>query len=419
MPVGIILITIISQILALGGVYSWSWAPATVLLTLTVALELFYHFARDQALPYQPILLPALGFGGLIATQWFLGATASRYDTLTGFLQMSGGACILYLTLIAFKSPKNIEIYTNTLWIFTGLISAEALAQFFTANGSIYWSRPASYASPVGPFVYHNYYAGMLDLLLPVAIAASFRPPGKPRPDHLALIRRGIVPSLALASLVVSQSRGGLFTLLAEGVIALLVFRPRFRRTQYAPWKVTFAGLLIVAFTFLAGWRPLLDRVMHLEYHDVSAIRRFEIAKICISIWHKHPWVGSGFNTFSVVYPTLQHRDIGIWLQAHNEYLQVLAETGLAGISCVLAFVVLIVYFAWKTLPLPIDAIDVTRRAALIGVIGFLMHSSVDFLFHSPGDMLLFFSQVGLIVTTVRIRRVPREAGRTTSVAVV
>ncbi|MGH9471135.1 MAG: O-antigen ligase family protein [Terriglobales bacterium] len=396
------------------SIAAWSWMA--MLSFTALAILLVGATWGAVKLPWHPILWPATALGALILAQYFLGWTAYAPDTLDGLLQLTACACELYLALFAYREEANLKRAGTVLWLFSGALGAEALAQFFTAGGYIYWYRDARYATPVGPFIYHNHFAGCMDLLLPISVAVALRVRRRSRDQPwLARVRRGILPALALTAVVVSQSRGGLFTLVFECGLAAILFAPHLRRDPRLRRRALIGAAALVAFTLLAGWQPLLKRLANLEYHDVSAVYRARVAAACVAIWRDHPWLGTGFNTFAQVYPRYQTFDSGQqWDQAHNEYAQALAETGLLGILVVAGFIAVLATKSWQVNRRLKGGAAAAQFGALLGCAGFLFHSAGDFLFHAPGLSLLFFCAVGLATapTSAGSPRLPPQASQ-------
>lgn len=393
---------------------AWTWIALAGFASLAVlVVGATWHGVK---LPWHPILWPVLAFGALVGAQLLFRWTLYAPATLEGAVQLAACASELYLALFAFRDEANLKSAGNVLWLFSGLLGAEALAQFFTAGGYIYWYRDARYATPVGPFIYHNHFAGCMDLLLPISIAVAMRVRRRSRDQPwLARIRRGIFPALALAAVIVSQSRGGLFTLVFEGALAVVVLWPRLRRDARARNKALIAAAALVAFTFLAGWQPLLQRLTNLEYHDASAVYRTRVAAACLTIWRDHPWLGTGFGTFPQVYPSYQTFDSGQqWDQAHNEYAQTLAETGLLGILAAAAFIAVLAIWGGRVRRRLQGGAAAAQLGSLLGCAGFLFHSAGDFLFHAPALSVLFFCAVGIATGPAMAGsfRFPPPAGR-------
>jgi O-antigen ligase len=78
--------------------------------------------------------------------------------------------------------------------------------------------------------------------------------------------------------------------------------------------------------------------------------------------------------------------------QAHNDYLQLLVETGLAGFSIAVWFLLLVFrQAAGKLKNWTETASGAMTVAALLGCIGILVHSFLDFNLQIPANAALFY----------------------------
>jgi O-Antigen ligase len=117
----------------------------------------------------------------------------------------------------------------------------------------------------------------------------------------------------------------------------------------------------------------------HVAWHDFSA----------------HPVAGSGAGSYARYW--LQHRPSGSFVQdAHNLYLQTLAEGGVIGLVLLAAFLGLPLVAAWRA-----------RRSALVGpalgaYVVFVLHAAVDWDWQLPAVTLLALFTAAAIVTAAR-----------------
>lgn len=90
------------------------------------------------------------------------------------------------------------------------------------------------------------------------------------------------------------------------------------------------------------------------------------IWKDVLRMWFAHPWLGTGYGTFHIEFPQYASEDLKrifpqrerIVNDAHNEYLQILAETGLTGLL-IFAFPIAIFYlFSWSYLKKSVTGTD-------------------------------------------------------------
>jgi O-antigen ligase len=107
----------------------------------------------------------------------------------------------------------------------------------------------------------------------------------------------------------------------------------------------------------------------------------------------KRPLLGWGLGAFPIVYPEFRSFYTTFFVnQAHNDYLQLLAETGLAGFSIAVWFLVLVFrHAAGKLENWAGTASGALTMAALLGCVGILVHSFLDFNLQIPANAALFY----------------------------
>jgi O-antigen ligase len=105
------------------------------------------------------------------------------------------------------------------------------------------------------------------------------------------------------------------------------------------------------------------------------------------------PVLGFGLGTFPTVYPSYRTFYTNLFVnEAHNDYAQVLVETGLLGFGLMLWFLICLYRrglptsrrweFKWD---------GALSLAALLGCTGILFHSFVDFNMQIPANAALFY----------------------------
>jgi len=376
-------------IFGFGGVYDWVWCSVTAAAIVAALLVGALQLREHRPLTWDPLFIPALLFFGLVALQWLLHTTSDRAASLTALVELAGLGALTYLAATGLRTARGLRKLGAWSWALAGMLGFEAIAQAFSANGRIYWFHDASYATPVGPFVYHNHFAGCAELLLPLAFVHAFRRERKGNASLSALVR-GLCPALLIAALVVSASRGGVFIVALELAGMAVYLRPRSLRFRIQPiWVLAGMAALTI---LLVGWGPLARRLGVLGRHDPSVHDRMQVSLTCLQMFRSAPWLGTGMASFPSVYPSFERFDPGqIFLQAHDEYAQALAETGVAGAGLILAFLG-ILFWRWSALGLASADLDFRlSRAAALGAGALLLHSSFDFEFHAPALAALFF----------------------------
>lgn len=111
-------------------------------------------------------------------------------------------------------------------------------------------------------------------------------------------------------------------------VASALVFQSRYRM---ALWGMFFAAVLylIIYKTNAASQGGFL----HSPFGS-----RIPVWKETIAFANQYPWGGWGIGTFKILYHPMSKLHTLPWYQAHNEYLQVLFETGRLGLLLMLGY---------------------------------------------------------------------------------
>ena len=197
-----------------------------------------------------------------------------------------------------------------------------------------------------------------------------------------------IVP---VAALILSASRGGIIGLVLE--FALLAFLSRAHRIGRKELLGAVAVALVAgSFIVWLGVGKAIQRFEQLTHRGISGELRVSIYHDTWRIVFHHPWVGTGLGTLVAVYPRYASFYNGLTVEhAHNDYLELLADTGIVGGLIGLSFVGLL---SWRGLASLRFARSSLARAIIAGSLaacsGLLLHSLVDFNLHIPSNTLIF-----------------------------
>jgi O-antigen ligase len=147
--------------------------------------------------------------------------------------------------------------------------------------------------------------------------------------------RAGLLLPVPLA-LYFTKSKGGwLAFLLAAGVFAVWTFGALLRRRRLHVLGVC-AGLIIVwAIAQASGPLPPLR-----DYFGSTSVR-YGYWRAGVTIFAEHPLVGVGLDNFADFYASKKRPEDQEARRAHNDYIQLAAETGLIGILTYAAFLAL------------------------------------------------------------------------------
>jgi O-antigen ligase len=407
-----LLLLLAFSVLAFGAVEVWSESVveigAAVLLVAWISLALS---DSELKIEWNPLNWPLLALIGIGLLQLLFHTTVYPYFTRRELLLFSAYTIIFFLAAQLFRTRSELMQIAWFLVCFGFLVSLFGTIQYFTSNGKIYWYRELPLGGDLfGPYVNRNDFAGFVELTVPIGFCLTvFR---GLRRDLFSLVTLfTIVP---VSALVLSGSRGGIVSFVFEvGVLALLV---RSRRSKEGPKMGTVGIVALVALALIAwiGAGKAIERFSNLPSTDISMGRRFSMVKGAGGIVRDHPLLGSGLGTLVVAYP--QHEtfyDGKVVEHVHDDYVELLAESGLAGGICGLAFLILLYRQALKNFDAQQGHFSRALHAgAIVALSGLLLHSFVDFNLHVPSNALLFLVQAQLATCAPLPPKPRRETSR-------
>jgi O-antigen ligase len=393
---------VVCGVLAHGAVEPWSKAIVETgagVLFLLWAVLFYFNADDDHQVVVTPLLPPLVLLAVVALGQLLLRATASSYQTRMDLNLLVAYAIVLFLAAQAFRNSDEWRKFVWFLMIFGFLVSVFGILQQLTFNGKLYWFREMRYGGiPFGPYVNRNHFAGFVELVLPVALVPLVL--GKVRRERWFVV--GLFALLPMGALFLCASRGGLISFGAElGILILLMLLRRTRGKH-----VLGGGLvLLLAFLFVSwlGVKQVLDRFSSLQSLEVTTGKR---ASMRLDTWHiflDHPWTGAGLGTLQTVFPAYEtNYDGKVVNHTHNDYLEGLAETGIAGAFCAAGFLGVLFFVSLRQLlqrDKPFAA--ALHLSGLVGCSGFLVHSLADFNLHIPANALLFILAAHLATSEV------------------
>jgi len=378
---------------AFGAVEPWS---IFILEIGSVILSILW-FAKQWVdgeidIVWNPLFLPMAGFAILILTQLAFGLTAYRHDTVAKALLYCAYAMLGFLATQVLVRSSQARKIAVILALYGIALAALALLQGVAPNGKLYWVREPRMGGWIyGSYVNHNHYAGLMELLIPIPLVISMAHFVQEKERFAA----GVGAAIMVGTVFLSGSRGGMIAVLVELVVfAVVAFRKK-KGIRIAIGAIAFVVVLVSLLAWLGG-KELTTRVSSIstEAHtEISGGVRLSIDRDGLKMFRHKPILGWGLGTFPVVYPQFRSFYTNFFVnEAHNDYLQLLAEMGLLGFGLMVWFVTVVYRRAlrkiknWNS-----DVSCATTLACTLGLTGILVHSFFDFNLQIPANAAFFY----------------------------
>ncbi len=379
--------------LAFGAVEPWAIFVLEASTALLFALWLWRQRAAEGwAVRENPLFAPMLLFGTVIVVQLVFGWTAYRHDTFSLALLYLTYGLLAFLANQCLRKSSQAKMLAVAVSVYGIGFASFALLQGLSPNGKLYWIRTPRFGGWIyGPYVNHNHYAGLIEMLVPVPLVFC-----------LTRYAHGQVRTVAAAGAAVmagtiffSGSRGGMIAFVVELILLGIVLVRLQKGAKLAAGFGLFAVLTLALLTWIGGVE-LTKRVTTIgteTKQELSGGLRWNVDKDGIRMFARKPVLGWGLGTFPIVYPQFRSFYTNFFVnEAHNDYLQLLVETGLAGFAMLVWFLVLLFRNAFRKLGnWPDDINGAVTLACLLGCTGILVHSFVDFNLQVPANAAWFY----------------------------
>lgn len=383
-------------VLTFGATEVWAQAlQATFAVVMLLLCGIRSYLSADFELPASPVLLPGVLFVGYVALQYITMSSvfgSARLITI-------GTCAVMALAVVnvvrARRNQKTLFISLATFGFVLALVSVFLSTSDATSNLLLGFRKTnATSASVFGPYVNHNHYAGLMEMLAPLALAAAWLEKGGKR---TLLFFAGLV---MVASVVVSRSRGGVLAI-AVGLIFACAIVFRSQRTQRSLIGFLLVCAVLVGLVFAFASDKTLDR-----FKDSTDMYRWSIYRDSVRMFVHKPVFGFGIGTFEQNYPKYQSfgSDLAV-NHAHNDYLEFLVETGAIGFGLLAWFVACVFRSARLKFR---EKHDVEGRlltlGALTGIVCLLVHGFLDFNLQIPANAAMFVALCSVVATPFRRR---------------
>lgn len=386
-------------VLAYGAVQPWSQAVLEIAAAVLLVIWAWKASAGGQIeLRWNAVVLPLGGLVILALAQWAGGLTIYAYVTKVATLRLAAEWILLFLTIQAFRTPRQ---WKNLVWFLMSLafaVSVFAIIQSFTSNGKIYWLQALhSGGQPFGPFVNRNDFAGFVELILPLGLSLLLF--DGERQERRLLV--GLFVVFPAAALLLSASRAGVVSFLIEVFLLGILSGVYGRRSRR--WLLAGIAAAIIVLAAWLGIGYTFQRFAKGNSTEVSLINRLEITRNTWRLFLSRPLLGTGMGTFETAYPRYQTHYVGLIVNhAHNDYIELLSDGGIVAAALGLAFLWILYRKGLRNLRRARTALTRSLYAgAIVACTGLLAHELVDFNLHIPSNAIIFLVLAALATAVI------------------
>jgi O-antigen ligase len=317
----------------------------------------------------------------------------------------------VFLATRALGESQQLKLVTLLLAI-AAFQATLALVQFGAAQGGLLlFGFDPSESGSAGTFRNRNHLAGMLEMILPIALALLVYSLGRERGDPKAGWRRrvsffasirghkalvyGALAVLLILGIIFTRSRTGIALAMMGILLTTFLFSRRIGGDNvYGPTGTLVA--LVAGLAASIGLVPVLDRF---SVGGVMEDMRWTIFHASIEGLAAFLPFGSGPGTFPRVFPAFQPLELGPWFidRVHNDYIEWIFGGGIP-VALLILLLLGLYFFQWTRL----YSRDRWSRyrfvqvAAGIGLLMMLIHEFLDFNLHIPANMVFFAFLAGL-----------------------
>jgi len=271
---------------------------------------------------------------------FFLGLTFISifytFDKAVGFQEFIRLATIFLLYFLSFKlidSKEDFYLLIKVILASYILPALFALAQLFLGLGlpddfNGFLRIFGTFAHP-NPFAFYTFY--ILSLLLILILTKDLVNPEFKQYLWLAALA-------VIILLLFSYCRSALFALFLF-LFFLGIFKYR---------KLLLIGVIvfIAAYLFLPAFQQRFYELISLDPYG-SVVWRFRLWKDMLPVALWHPLFGQGLDSFQSIVEFYRGYDFGS-LEAHNDYLKILVENGIAGLLSYALIILGLLIYLWK-----------------------------------------------------------------------
>ena len=319
-------------------------------------------------------------------------------DAQRELMRLASYVCFYYVVTDWCQTQDNARTLLKVLMASTIAVALFGLWQALTGGYSALYdvlypvqdeiAQIPAWEGRITSFLEHyNGLAGYLNLVLPFCLAFAIG-----CTDYVLRTLSNWCFALAAIALLLTQSRGGLLAFVAI-LLVYTYLSANDRKTRIR--RVAFLLVICLLAATVAGF--FFQRLAEID--DFTTVSRLAIWGGAFTVFARSPLFGMGFGNLRGMMGGLLNLPDGWTGDAHNLYLELLAETGLIGFIAFSVLIVLALRIALRQLRKTENHFNkMIAIAIFVAICGVLVHGTVDYLFHTtPQVTVLFFLVLGLL----------------------
>ncbi len=259
------------------------------------------------------------------------------------------------------------------------------------------WTGGAGVDRLAGTFVNRNSYAAFAGTLLPLALCMALEAFRRKRHDQGLLWSASAV--ILIAGILRSLSRGGILAAILSiaVVLVLLLYQDR-RGTETATLGALVA--LGIGALFWHGPEQVIERVGTLSDAEnvPSFTHRLDVWERSFRLIRDNPALGTGLGTYRFSFMPHAPPDEGWWKTAHNEYIEILCDTGLVGGAMALAGLGTYLLLVVRPARLGRSSDRYLHIGIAAGMAALVFHSMVSAVLQVPANAILLSVLAGVLL---------------------
>ena len=348
----------------------------------------------------------------------------NRYRTREMLFKFISFFLVFAITAEHFRTRAKRDMLIRAFLAIALFQAFYGLLEYLSGHQHIFFLKKIyNLESVTGTFVNPNHFAGFLEMILPIGLGWFFYRSRRSE-QELVTLKEKIASlsqprklknfliffaiSIIFSGLLLSYSRSGIIACASSLILffALTFLWYRKRKMKFA--IVIFLLVILITPIIGFGLQKMIERFssMNIEFSEQG--ERKGVWKDSMSIFYAFPLFGTGFGTFDDIFTLHSSKNRTVrYDYAHNDYIQILTETGIGGLLIAIAAIVFIIVRCFRKAVRQRDERQAVFFGLLASFFAILIHEFTDFNLYIYSNALLFSIVIALLI--LETKAVPPE----------